>query len=97
MGTKVAENGKTYLQVEVDLTMSLPKLGINAGQGDQAMNTDMALNLKGKETVLFDEQAGELYQSNCKMTGSLSMNAPGQAEVPMQMTMNANILVKKTD
>ncbi len=51
VGTKVAENGKTYLQVDVDVTISLSKLGIAAGQGDQQIKTDMALTMKGKETV----------------------------------------------
>lgn len=96
VGTKVAENGKTYLQVDVDLAMSLPKLAVTAGQGDQALNADMGLALKGKETVLFDEQAGELVQSACKMTGSVAMAAPGLADMPMQMTLSADILVKKS-
>ncbi len=96
VGTKVAENGKTYLQVDVDLTINIPKLAVNAGQGDQAMSMDMAMNLKGKETVLFDELAGELYQSSCKMAGTVTVTAPGQIEA-MPMTLSTNILVKKTN
>ena len=97
MGTKVADNGKTYLQINVDVTMNLPNYPINAGQGDLAMNLNMNLAMKGTETVLFDEQAGELYQSTCKMTGTSTMCSPGQTDPTMKMAMTTTIQVTKVD
>ncbi len=62
------------------------------------MNMNMSLTLKGKETVLFDELAGEMYQSSSKLTGQSQITAPGQTnDAGMQMTMSTNIVVTKAD
>lgn len=98
VGPKVAENGKTYLQIDVDLTMNLPKMAMKAGgEGDQAINMTMSMNMKGKETVLFDEQAGELYRVSFKMSGVTNMAMPGQEGDPMKMTMNTTAVMTKVE
>jgi len=91
VGEQLSDTGKKYLQINVDLTMNLPKFAVKAGQGEMAMDMVMSMNLKAHEVVLFDADAGELYQLSSKMSGVTTTTIPGQDGDPMKMTLDATI------
>lgn len=87
-GTKVVD-AKTYLQIDTDLNMNMPKSSIKAPDGS-GLNMTMGMAMKAKSTTLFDEQAGALFSGsfNGTMTMTMSMKDPGSDEtIDMNGTM----------
>jgi len=83
-GTQVV-NGKTYLKINCDTTVSVPDTGMNADD-----DTEMAMNviLKGQSTTLFDEAAGEPFRTSFTMSGTLNMTGAETMGIEVKTTLN---------
>jgi len=94
VGTEVV-NGKTYLKITCDTTISTPSATINAG--DQAQQNPVALvvNLKGRTTTLFDQAAGEPFRTTFALAGNMTMNGPETMGMEVNTTLTVNGTMEK--
>jgi len=83
-GTEVV-NGKTYLKITCDTTISVP--GANMNAADNAPMA-MAMSLKGRTTTLFDEAAGEPFRTTFTMTGTVNMSSDETMGMEVKTTLN---------
>jgi|GEM_PF-1760407 len=83
-GTEVV-NGKTYLKIACDTTVSVPDTSMKASD-DQPMA--MNVILRGQSTTLFDEGAGELFRTTFAMNGTLNMTGAETMGIEVQTTLN---------
>jgi len=88
-GTEVV-NGKTYLKITCDTTISVPGVNLNTNDGNKDIPTPMALvmNLKGRTTTLFDEAAGEPFRTTFTMSGTMVMNSDETMGMDVNTTLN---------
>ena len=94
VGTKLGDDGNTYLQIDGDIAISVKDMTVKIPMGDQTLAMTINIDMKGKETTLFDEAAGAVAQENMKFSGTTEVTTPG-AEGSMKMDSTNEMTMKR--
>jgi hypothetical protein len=93
-GTEVV-NGKTYLKITCDTTVSIPQATLNPGDQQQQNPVALVVNLKGRATTLFDQAAGEPFRTTFALAGTMTMNGPETMGMEINTALTVNGTMEK--
>ncbi|MHB9107045.1 MAG: hypothetical protein ACYDCO_08320 [Armatimonadota bacterium] len=93
-GTEVVD-GKTYLKITSDTTISVPGATVNAGDQEKENPVALVLNLKGRTTTLFDQAAGAPFRTTFTLAGTMTMNGPETMGMEVKTTLNVSGTMEK--